>query len=474
MLGAGRLRSAASGGVRAVEDPATASRLALVPECGGEEAQEAFCQAHRALERGAFANLAPMQRALLVHRLGDRLEADADFLATVLTLDSGKPLKESHEEVRLSAQILRLAAASAAQREGTVQKEATLRSSTMQEACGTVVVLGASGLPLLSVVEPLANALAAGNAAILKPSELVPLAALRLAEHVLATDLPEGVVQILPGAGGTFGHALCCDPRADLVVLSGSWQSGQAVQAALGSRGRAPVLHVAQAVPAVVLRDADLDAAADRVVLAACLGQGATGWAAHRLIVEEPIHDHLLLRIATRLSRIVVGNGLDPETEMGPLVSAAHVASVEALLRRARGQGAAQVLGGDRPPAASLPHGHFLQAALLVGCRPDMEISHAVPFAPVIAVESVPDRERAVENANRDAQLGLAVGFSGSEEGMRFLEARLRAPDVWINHSGWPPLSYLRRGAVPTSPYDRRRRVALARELGPSGWYRGN
>lgn len=474
MLIGGQFRPAGSGGMRAVEDPATAARLALVPECTGEEAEEAFSRAIRARVGGAYPNLAPMERALLLHRLGDRLEADGDFLATVLTLDSGKPLRESREEVRLAADLLRLGAASAAHRQGVVHAEGRLRTWTFPEAVGTVVVLGASGLPLLSVVEPLGNALAAGNAVIVKPSELAPLAALRLAEHVLAAGLPEGVVQVLTGAGGTFGRALCSDPRADLVALSGSLQAGRAIREALAPAAREPVLNVGQAVPSVVLRDADLDAAADRVVLAACLGQGATGWAAHRLIVEEAIHDHLLLRIATRLSRIVVGNGLDPETEMGPLASAAHRASVEGLLHRARGQGAVLVLGGDRPPAAPLAQGYFLQAALLVGCSPDMEIAHAVPCAPLITVESVPDRDRAVESANRDARLALALGFSGSDDGARFLGESLGALQVWINHSGWPPLSFFHRGSVPRTPYDRARRVVVSRELEPSGWYRGN
>lgn len=468
-----RLLSETSAGVRSIENPATGEQLGLVPECGAVEADMALSAAARARRLGSWPQIPGESRARALYRLADRLEADREVLAALLTLDCGKPLRESRMEVRRSEDLLRHGAAIAIQDLGMLKTEGDMRIETVPRPVGTVVVLGNCGLPLLSLMEPLAAALAAGDAVILKPSELAPLSALRLAEHLLESDLPEGVAQVLTGAGGTLGQALCRDERTDLVVVSGTAETVRAVRTAVGYDRLQPLGEVEGAAVSLVLADADLDAAADRVVLAACLGQGAMPSSAHRLVVEERIHDQLMLRVVNRLSRIVVGNGIDPETELGPLISVAHLGHVAGLLRRAREQGAVQVIGGERPKDTALERGHYLCPALLLGCREEMEISRMKPYAPVLAVESAGDRQAAAQAANRAGPRGLVLGFSQSDDGIRFLRDAVTARRVWINYSGWPASGALRQ-AQGMQGYASTREVTTVPILTPSGWYRGN
>lgn len=466
MLISGTLRGTASSGVRSVDNPATGEQLALVPECGRMEAEEALSAAEHALADGAWPHLDSAERALRIHRLADRIEEDLAMLAMLITLDSGKPLREARHEVRAAAAGLREAAHAASAAAGRAAARAGVRAESWAVPAGVVVVLGSAGMPFLSLAERLGPALMSGDAAILKPSELAPLAALRLGELVRA-ELPEAVMQVLPGAGGSFAQLLCGDPRTGVVAAFCSAGTARAIERVVDPSRTALLLEVGRPAAIVVRKDADLDAAADRVVLAACLGQGSTPWSAHRLIVEEAVHDQLLMRIANRLSRIVVGNGLDPETELGPLISAPHLRAVEALVERAKRQGAALLVGGTRLPA--MP-GCYFAPTLLVGCTAEMEIASVAPFAPLIAMESADGPEAAIRTANRLGSAFLAIGLTGSDPGVRSFRDGLRAENVWINHAGWPE----RIPAVPAGPYARSRTLLIADELVASGWYRGN
>ena len=430
---AGEFRAARSG--RTLEDvnPATGQVITRFPDSDPDDVAEAVAAAKTAFP--AFSALPVAERSALLMEIARRIEANADGLAELEAMDVGKPVALARRldipraiaNFRFFASAILHTASEAHPMEGAL-------NYTLRRPLGVVGLISPWNLPLYLLTWKIAPALAAGNTAVAKPSELSPLTANALAEIVRDAGLPAGVLNIVHGIGARAGAALTTHPDVRAISFTGGTATGGAIARAAGPLMKKLSLELGGKNPNVIFADANFAAAADTAVRSSFLNQGEICLCGSRILVERPIYERFLAELTRRAQALAIGDPLDPATEFGSLVSAEHQRKVEGYLTLAREEGGVIATGGRRPTLpASLQGGFFLEPTILTELGPDCRVMQEEIFGPVVTVTPFDSEAEAIAIAN-----GTPYGLSASVWTRDLARAHrvgaaLDAGTVWIN-----------------------------------------
>jgi betaine-aldehyde dehydrogenase len=431
----GEWTQAAEGGTREILNPANNEVIAVVADGGVLDAERAIAFARNAFDTGPWPRMRAQERASYLFKLADLIEKHADELATTETRNNGKPLREAKFDVADAAGCFRYYAGLITKPLGQTFEtpDPNMQTMVVREAVGVCAQIIPWNYPLLMSAWKLAPGLAAGNCCILKVAEATPLTAIRLFELIAEAGFPPGAAQLLTGSGATTGHALAASHSVDKIAFTGGTATGRKIIAAAMGNIKKVTLELGGKSPCIIFEDADQNVALEFAMFAIFAGQGEVCSAGSRLILEKKMADKFLPRLAAASAKIVVGGGLAPETEMGPLITRAHMERVLGYIETGRAEGARVLCGGHRLADGPLAKGNFVAPTVFVETRPEMRIVREEIFGPVQCVQLFETEEEALRLAN-DTQYGLAGGVFTTDgaKGLRVLRG-LRAGITWLN-----------------------------------------
>ena len=397
-----------------------------------EDINQAVKAARKAFDNGPWRRMTASERGRRIWKLGDLLEQHTEEFAYLESLDNGKPLNIAKvADVPLAVDLFRYMAGWATKIEGnTIPISAPgFLAYTLREPVGVVGQIIPWNFPLLMAAWKLGPALATGCTVVLKPAEQTPLSALRLGELILEAGFPEGVVNIVPGYGETAGAALADHPDVDKVAFTGSTEVGKLIVHAAAGNLKKVSLELGGKSPNVIFKDADLETAIPGSASAIFFNHGQCCCAGSRLYVEKSVYDQVVEGVAEHARKIKVGSGLDPDTQMGPLVSEEQMNRVCGYLESGFSEGAKAVAGGHK----SGGRGYFVEPTVLVDTKENMKVVREEIFGPVVTAMPFTDPEEIVPRAN-DSEYGLAAAVWTRDIGKAHRMAeQLRAGTVWIN-----------------------------------------
>jgi acyl-CoA reductase-like NAD-dependent aldehyde dehydrogenase len=415
-----------------IEDPAT-GRPHLSYSDGGAEAAGAAMDAAEIGGRHWRAMTASA-RGLVLFRLSDLIRRDAETLAHLEAATAGKPIRDARAEVGRVADMVAYYAGWADKIAGDVLAPPTSHLNlVLREPLGTIVQITPWNAPVFTGGWQMAPALAAGNAVVLKPSELTPVTTILLGRLAIEAGVPPAAVNVVAGYGHTAGAALTADPRCGKVVFIGSVATGRAVAANAAKAGRPALLELGGKSANIVFADADLPRAAKAAQMAIFAAAGQSCTAGSRLLVQQPVYERMVDWVASGAARIKVGPPLDPATEMGPINNRRQFDRVTALIATGTLEGARLATGGGRPANQDTAEGFFVAPTVFADVAPDMTIAREEIFGPVLTVMPFRDEDEALHLAN-GGDFDLAGGiWTGDAMRAARLARQLRAGTVWVN-----------------------------------------
>ena len=430
----GRLVAALDGKVFDDISPVNGRVVAQVARCGAADVDAAVASARAAFNEGSWRRTDPATRKRVMHRFAQLIREDIDHLAILETLDVGKPILNSvNVDVTFAADCIAYYAEFADKLYDEVAPTAPHELALVRrEPLGVVAAVVPWNYPLIISAWKLGPALLAGNSVVLKPAEQSPLTAIRLGQLALEAGIPPGVLNVVTGFGEEAGKPLALHGDVDMVSFTGSTEVGKLMLRYAGeSNMKRVALECGGKSPHVVMKDADIEAAASGIAWGIYYNAGETCHAGSRVIVHRGIKDPLIEAIGKVAATITLGHPFEPSTQMGALIDQGHMQRVLSYIDSGVSQGAQVALGGKR--AFEEFGGYYVEATVLDGVRADMRVAREEIFGPVLTVSTFSDEAEAVKLAN-DTIYGLAAAVWTSDMNVSHrLSGALKAGTVWVN-----------------------------------------
>nr|WP_295974236.1 aldehyde dehydrogenase family protein [uncultured Bacillus sp.] len=412
-------------------NPATGEALAVVHEATEQDIDRAVRAARTAFEQGPWSKMSASERSRLIYLLADKMEEHKEELAQLDTLDSGKPIRESRAaDVPLAIDHFRYFAGWATKIMGqTIPVSGNFFNYTRHEPVGVVGQIIPWNFPLLMATWKLGAALATGCTVVLKPAEQTPLSALYLAQLAQEVGFPDGVINIVPGFGDSAGAPLVNHPQVDKIAFTGSTQVGKSIMKQASETLKRVTLELGGKSPNIILPDADLTKAVPGALFGIMFNQGQVCCAGSRLYIQKKHYDNFLADMVSHAEKIQQGHGINPDTEMGPLVSNEQQNRVISYIQKGVEEGAELLTGGKVP----FDQGYFVQPTIFANVNDSMTIAREEIFGPVVSALPFTDLDDLIERAN-NTDYGLAAGvWTENLKSAHYLAQRLKAGTVWVN-----------------------------------------
>lgn len=430
----GRRMPAEDGETMEVISPMTGAPVARIAHASSRDVDLAVAAARRSFEDGRWRAVPSRERARVLNRAAALLAERVDDFAALETEQIGRPIREMRAQLARLPEWLEFFAAVAQTDRGAVPDVGDGHVNIIRR-----VPLGVAGMitpwnhPLLITMKKVSVAVAAGNSVVVKPSELGPLVPLELARLLEEAGVPAGVVNVVTGAGATTGRALSEHAGVDKLDVTGGTETGRIIASEAGRRLIPVTAELGGKAPVIVFDDSPLEDAVAGALFASFVATGQTCVQGSRILVQDTVYEAFLARLLERVDGLRLGDPADPETQIGPLVSATQLGRVSGAVDRARAQGVTVAAGGRAPDDARLADGQFYLPTILTGVETSHDIWREEVFGPVAVVVPFHDEEDAVRMAN-DADFGLAgsIWTRDTARGLRMVD-RLDIGIVWIN-----------------------------------------
>ncbi len=448
-----------SGRTFATINPATGEEICQIAEADAADVGRAVSAARAAFEHGPWRKTPASERGRLLNRLADLIEAHADELARLESLDNGKPLSIARAvDVAATVSCYRYFAGWADKIQGrTIPVDGDYFCYTRHEPVGVVGQIIPWNFPMLMQAWKLAPALATGNTVVMKPAEQTPLTALRIGELIVEAGFPEGVVNLLPGYGPTAGAAIANHMDVDKVAFTGSTEVGHLVmEAAARSNLKRVTLELGGKSPNIVFADTDVDEAVEGAHFGLFFNHGQCCCAGSRVFVEQKIYDQFVEKSSHRAKNRTVGDPFDPKTEQGPQVDEAQFDKVMGYIESGKSEGANMVCGGERVG----DRGYFIQPTVFADVQDEMKIAREEIFGPVMSIIPFKSVDEVVERANRTTYGLAAAVWTRDIKKAHAIANNVRAGTVWVN---------CYNVLDPRAPFGGFKQSGIGRELGEYG-----
>jgi len=419
-----------------VRNPATGELLTTVPDADPADVDRAVAAARASFEKKSWRGLDPSRKEAILWNIGELLAKHKDELAALESMENGKTLREAAgADVQPAVDCFRYYAGWVRKIYGeTIPVDGPFLNYTLREPVGVVGAIVPWNYPLQIAVWKVAPALACGCSVVLKPSEMTPLTALKLAEYCLEAGVPEGVVNVVTGYGATAGEALARHMEVDKISFTGSVRTARALlKASAESNLKRISLELGGKSPNIIFPDCDMEAALKAAFWGIFANKGEVCSAGSRLLLHADIHDRFLEALVERANKLRVGSPLDPQTQMGSQISLAQLDRILGYIRSGVEQGARLLCGGERDTEGEKSQGFFVKPTVFSEVRPDMTIAQEEIFGPVLAALRFREPEEAVSIANSTIYGLVSAIWTRDIRLAHRLAGEIRAGSVWIN-----------------------------------------